>query len=288
MGREVVRQHAWHRLAIYHEPVAAEHDRRLYTFTLPERSYEIADCRHIPPHGKTAAKLDRPTGEVKQRQSLELLRAQEYCKPPTFMTLCIDPADMIRSMRAVALLGCAAFLAACEDPTARTANAENTTATVTLYAFNGTAITDPIGLLFANTSGALEPVGVRLTPAFFFDIAFDFDAAGNALAYPVGLVGSNLSVQRQVGLQLLEAQFDSVLRAPSRGYTYNAPLAIAVGDVVVIESNNPPICSGSFFPRSYSKMQVMALDPVTRTVRVNALTNPNCGFRGLAPGLPTE
>jgi hypothetical protein len=45
------------------------------------------------------------------------------------------------------------------------------------------------------------------------------------------------------------------------------------------------ICSSLGLPE-YGKIAVDSIDPVLQTIRFRALTNENCGYRSLTPGLP--
>jgi hypothetical protein len=202
-----------------------------------------------------------------------------------------------RRALAGALVAVSAALAACGDPNEPIAQFENTTDTLDVYSFNGTPSTAPVGLLIAHPN-TLEPSAERLTPSFLFDVAFDFDDAGKTFAFPVKLVASNLSpAYRQVGIQRLTFPgspdpFEMVTRAPTSGYSYDLPFEIAVGDVLVIQSSSAPACSniglGGVYSTIYAKVQVLELDVPNRRVRLGVLTNPNCAFRGLQPGRPTE
>ena len=202
-----------------------------------------------------------------------------------------------RRALAGALVAASAVLVACGDPVQPPARFENTTATLELYSFNGTPSTAPIGLLIADPN-TRQPFGQRLTPSFLFDVAFDFDDAGKAFAYPVKLLASNLSpAYRQVGIQRLTFPgsadpFAQVIRAPTSGYSYDTPFEIAVGDVLVIQSTSAPACAGTglggVYATIFAKVRVSELDAAARRVKVDVLANPNCAFRGLQPGRPTE
>lgn len=193
-----------------------------------------------------------------------------------------------RASRAVGTLAALVLLAgACGGPTELTADFPTTSATVTLFALNGTAPAAPTGLALVPTPQVLRP-----GPDFGFDLAVDFAANGSALLYPVDRVASLavLGPGRFVGLQLVtEVLFDSLGRAPDNDYTFDEALPVAVGDIGVVESLNHPYCRGSFFLQSiYAKFRVEAIDPVARTVRLRVVADPNCGFRGLESGLPSR
>ena len=57
-----------------------------------------------------------------------------------------------------------------------------------------------------------------------------------------------------------------------------------VGDLFFIRTT-VSTCSFLGVPL-YGKLQVIELDPVAHTVRVQVLANQNCGYRGLNLGIP--
>ena len=191
------------------------------------------------------------------------------------------PRRAAAALRAAGAL-LALAVAACDDPFEVTADVDVVEATVVMRALTGTALELPLVLLAAP-----EPQVVRPTADFVFDLAFDFDGGGVATLYPVDLVARpSVVAGRTVGLQKVTGQsFESVTRAPGGGYVFREPLAVAVGDVVVLQSVGHPSCAGSFFSTIvFAKLRIDAIDPAARTLTARVLVDPNCGFRGFETG----
>jgi hypothetical protein len=123
---------------------------------------------------------------------------------------------------------------------------------------------------------------------FLFDVAFDLDAGGNAVLYPIALIAwPRLDVHR-VGMLKSTETYAALLRAPESGYNYDDPLTVQVGDVVVIESNDDRVCTFPFPARLYAKFVVDAIDLTARSLRFRMTQNPNCGFRSFLEGIPLD
>ena len=175
-------------------------------------------------------------------------------------------------------------LAACGDPFEIKPNLETVEASFTLHAFNGTSPTMPTAAVLVNV-----PLATRMGSTYSFDFAFDVDADGRPLLYPVDLVAADIVLPptRYVGFQKVTGQsYDQMVLAPNNGYTYGQPLEIAVGDIGFVQSNQHPLCTGSFTPYIFAKFRVDAIDTAARAVRLTVRSDPNCGFRGLDTGLP--
>jgi hypothetical protein len=171
-----------------------------------------------------------------------------------------------------------AAAAACNDPLSLTpASASNKVDTVTLYALRGTGVTQPSGFDIPTNAA------VR-TDLSGFDFAFDIDAGGTARIYPAGALG----LPKATGIQMSQQPFDAITIPPSDGYTDS--LAIAANPDVVFIVRSRAILSGcettGQLPR-YGKFRILSVDPVQRSVAIEALVNTNCGYRSLAPGIPT-
>jgi hypothetical protein len=175
-------------------------------------------------------------------------------------------------------------MTACGSLTHPTAQTENATDTVIVYAFNNTPVDAPAGVwLFGRQA-------VVVTPAFTFDLAFDIDNQGNATLYTVRYVAGGLSAAHSVSLQRSTTSFDALVKAPQNGYVTDSLLTAKVGDVFVISTADPTACSFSVFSNLlYAKLEVMGIDPGTRTVRTRFTVDPNCGFFSLIPsGIPKD
>ncbi|MGH8622666.1 MAG: hypothetical protein ACRET3_11045, partial [Burkholderiales bacterium] len=100
-----------------------------------------------------------------------------------------------------------------------------------------------------------------------------------------------LQLGRQSGAQISSADFDSLRIAPSSGYQVDSAVVLTVNSVAVIHSR-PVQCSFDYQPihNYFAKLHVLAIDttsgPNGRRIDLEILTNVNCGYRGLEPGLP--
>ena len=188
---------------------------------------------------------------------------------------------------AVAALLPVAGLAACGDPLEFRPSFDTVESTVTVHALNDVAPAFTAAILLAPS-----PVGVRPAGDYTFDAAVDFDTDGAARLYPVDEIAQLgvISSARTVGVQKLDdVTYADLQRAPNTGYTYGEAVPIAVGDVGVIQSNGHPYCAGSFLSTTvWAKFQVVGLDPVARTATLKIRVDPNCGFRGLQTGVPSN
>ncbi len=175
----------------------------------------------------------------------------------------------------------AAALAACgADLTLPPAQIPIAQQQITLYALTGTPV---------NTSSAYSMLGlaeVRTDLSTSFDFAFDIrDTLGGTQAYllPRGSIG----FVPDGGLQLTSLPFDSVVRAPNEGYVRDRPVPIDSG-TVLIAASRAQTCSFSIVLPRYAKLLVLSLDRVNRVVVIRVVIDPNCGYRGLGSGIPTE
>ncbi len=152
----------------------------------------------------------------------------------------------------------------------------NVVDTVTLYALRGTEVTLPSGYDVANRTTSRTDVAT-------FDFAFDINTAGQGVALPAGA----LRLAREPGSAPVTTPFDSIIEAPESGYLDSLPVPIAPGTVFVVRSRF--LLAGCEFagavPR-YGKFRVMEIDPALRRLKLQALVNRNCGYRGLQPGNP--
>ena len=128
---------------------------------------------------------------------------------------------------------------------------------------------------------------LRLEPTYGFDIAFDIDQAGKVVLIPVRLVGGAITSQRRVGLQRIEGPYDQMTRAPTSGYQYDSTLTLGVDDAALVELQTD-VCQYQSSQLVYAKLQIKAVDPVSRTIVFRITYDPNCGFRSFLPGVPTN
>ena len=167
---------------------------------------------------------------------------------------------------------------ACSDNGPK-ASLTNFTDTLTTYAVNGTPLGSPSGLWFFARQA------VRVDNAFSFDVAFDIDqSSGELRLYPQALIAGGLVPVRSVGIKRSTTNFDDLLRAENSGYAFDSVFVARSGDVFLVQSNDATACSVlSFGTVIYAKLQVLEVNPASRTISSRFTVNPNCGFLSLIP-----
>lgn len=184
---------------------------------------------------------------------------------------------------AVAAVTLAAVASSCGDPTALEAQFETDSAHVTVFALNNTSPTLPSAIRTRSI------VAVRVDNEFNFDVAFDMGPQGEVIAYTPKMVANELAAPRRVGLLLAEGPFEAFTRAPASGYKYDSLLTIPAGKLLLVDVIEPACINLSILgPNVKSKLQVDSIDFDRRAIFLRVLSNPNCGFRDLTPGLPRE
>ena len=176
-------------------------------------------------------------------------------------------------------------LNACGDPTSLTASGLTSVDTLKVFALSGTPPSFPSGL------NVLVRQPVRVDGSAFFDVAFDIDADGNAIIYPVKLVVSVPGGARPVGLQKLATDFDLLKDAPKDGYQTDSSFVMHPGETLVIQSQHNfqgDICQFALNPNIFAKVAVDSVSLASRTVYLRLGLDPNCGFRSFAEGIPTS
>ena len=184
----------------------------------------------------------------------------------------------------IVLLAAPLILGACGDigglPPASFPN--RTDSLVSVYALTGTPVTSPSGYLIVDR----RVVRTDIINASF-DFVFDIDSLGRALLFPTGAV----KLGRQSGAKPATVPFDSLRFAPSGGYQVDSAIVLSVGSVVALHSRSVQ-CSFDYQPvhNYFAKLLVLAIDtvpgPTGRRIDLRILTDINCGYRGLEPGLP--
>jgi hypothetical protein len=172
-----------------------------------------------------------------------------------------------------------ALFAACKSPqNLPNAQIPNAVDTVTLYALNGTPIGTPSGFAL------LGPLIVHTDqPPVVFDFAFNIDS--QPVFLPSGVFPG---LQKNSGLQKSTApSFAAVTMAPTDGYIIDKRVVIAEGEIVLLRSRTQ-LCADGSNRSLYGKLHVLALDVPARTIQFEVLTDQNCGYLSLAPGLPSQ
>jgi hypothetical protein len=176
-------------------------------------------------------------------------------------------------------------LNACGDPTNLRATTTTTVDTLYVFALSGTPPTYPSGV------SIIARQAVRVDGFAGFDVAFDIDASGRAVVYPVKMVVSSAGGSRPVGLQKLTGSFETVLEAPSTGYETDSSLVLGPGETLVMQSahnGSSDICQFALSPYLYAKIGVDSVNLASRTIYFQLGLDPNCGFRSFASGIPTS
>ena len=68
---------------------------------------------------------------------------------------------------------------------------------------------------------------------------------------------------------------------------FDQPLAVSAGTVAIVRSR-PTNCLFGVTVSLYAKLLVVAIDPTARRIDFRIMVDQNCGYRGLAPGLPSQ
>jgi hypothetical protein len=166
---------------------------------------------------------------------------------------------------------------ACDDssglPDPTVTNVERTE---TLYALVGTPVATPSGYALEGNRR------VRTDQSIDFDFAYNVEPDGDHVFIPREALGIDTSATVNPGFQVRSETFEGIREAPSNGYITDRVVPIAVGDRFIVRGR---ITCSIGVPK-YAKLEVTTFDLVARTVTFRVLTNENCGFKGLEPGLP--
>jgi hypothetical protein len=171
--------------------------------------------------------------------------------------------------------------AACDDPFAPRATTSVRTDSFVVYSASKTPINAPaaFNIVFFTT--------LRLEPTYSFDLVFDINDDGKVVLMPVTLVGGAVAAGRRIGLQMVTGAYDQLTRAPTSGYKYDSTLVLGVGEGAIVELQTD-VCQFQTSQLIYAKLQIKAIDPVSRTIVFRITYDPNCGFRSFLPGVPTD
>ena len=155
----------------------------------------------------------------------------------------------------------------------------NVVDTVSLGALEGTPVTVPSAFSVADRGP------VRSDQTSGFDFAFNIDADDRPVFLPLSVLGLGSRTSLDPGLRATATPFAAIVEAPTDGYVNQDTVPFAVGDRFLVRSRI--VCSLLGVPQ-YGKIEVLDVDLPSRTVTLQMLTNNNCGYKGLQPGLPEE
>jgi hypothetical protein len=179
----------------------------------------------------------------------------------------------------------AAVLNGCGDPTNIKAQLPTFVDTLSVWALSGSPPSYPSGISIPGRQI------VNVNAAASFDVALDINSAGQPVVYPVRLVVSTPGGGRPVGLQKVAGAFESVTAAPRTGYETDSALVVTPGETVVVEAphnGSQEVCQFAISPNLYAKVTIDSVNLVSRILYFRLATDPNCGFRSFADGIPTS
>ena len=185
---------------------------------------------------------------------------------------------------ALALVASASVLTACGDSQLLQASLPTVQDAYIVFALTGTPAAYPSGL---NT---YVRSAVRVDGNANFDVAFDIDSSGHAILYPVQKIVSSLSSARHVGLRKVAGTFENVTLAPSGTYA-DSTIVASEGDIVIVQAarnGTGDACQFDISPYIYTKMLVDSIAVDTRTIVLQTVLDPNCGFRSFESGIPAK
>jgi hypothetical protein len=190
----------------------------------------------------------------------------------------------MRPLVLAATVALVASSAACGDPFALgPATIENRVDTLKLYAVNGTPLTQPSAYLLATKSS--YRLGVDLLP-YNFDFLYRVDAARGPELVPYSAVAAQSGASGRSGFLRATEGFEAIAEAQQSGYVTDSTAAVGPGDVFYLRSGLPNGCF--LLIPYYAKLEVLSIDAAERSIRFRILVNNNCGYRGLAPGIPAK
>ena len=178
--------------------------------------------------------------------------------------------------------GIVLLLNGCGDPLRPRAQLPVFLDTLTAFALTGTPLTAP-SALHVPTLAVLPPRNVPGSLEVEFEVAFDIDDAGRVRLIPAPRIGLST---RRIGFQDLPQSFQDVLEAPRTGYVRDTVWIATPGTVVTIEAEVSICGSFSLSPFMYNKLVVDSVRTDSRLIYFRSATDPNCGFRSFAEGIP--
>ena len=178
-----------------------------------------------------------------------------------------------------------AATSACDDPFGLKATVSTRGDTLVAYAMTGTPAS------FASGFNAGTGAVVRVGPDIAFDVAFDIESGGQIRVIPARLVSQvrqlfgGTSPTQTVGLQAATGTFESLAKAPDKGFMRDTSVSVTRGQTVVMEVQSDA-CQFSLASTLYAKLVVDSVNSTSRQIYFRTLRNPNCGFRSFLPGVP--
>jgi hypothetical protein len=149
----------------------------------------------------------------------------------------------------------------------------------------GSLTSSPVSIPSAYSVVDGNVVRTDLTSAF--DFAYNVDASGRHVFLTLEVMRLSTADGSGPGLQYTSKTFEQVTQAPSNGWITSDTIVVDSGSVLLLRSR--VICGGLGVPL-YGKLEVLSIDdtPGNRTMTFRALSNENCGYKSLVPGLPRD
>lgn len=183
------------------------------------------------------------------------------------------------ALAAAAVIG----IAACGDFTGVPASLSTVSDSGTVYAVNGAPLGAPTAL--HAYSGTLLPADAD----FIFDVAFDIGPnPGEVVILPQRAIATALATTHTVSLATVADSFEAVGAVPS-GLKFRADTAMTIkrNQVVIVQVTDPTACSFSITGTTlYAKVVIKSINRDTKQMAIKYTSDPNCGFRSFAPGIP--
>ncbi|HET7427467.1 MAG TPA: hypothetical protein VFJ50_10520 [Gemmatimonadales bacterium] len=185
----------------------------------------------------------------------------------------------MHTIRGLSVLLAVAIAAACDNSTSLGDPTEvNVVDTFTIGSLEGTSIATASG--FRITTGAVR-TDVTTEFEFAYNIRRLDDGTYQRVLLPRAALGLTSASQADPGLQQRPEPFDEITRARSNGYVTDSAVPIAQGDRLLVRSR-PAACDIGV--PLYGKIEILSFADSMVTFRI--LSNQNCGFKDLVPGLP--
>jgi len=184
---------------------------------------------------------------------------------------------MHRFLRPILLLALAVAIACSDANSIGDPTEANAIDTVTLWALEGTPIAVPSGY---NISGGAIRTDQRVDFEFAYNVRKLADGTYQRVFLPRAALGLS-STDADPALIRRDQTFDEITRAPNNGYTADSAVPIQQGERYVVRSR--VVCTSLGVPL-YGKLEILSFGDSTVTFKV--LTDLNCGFKDLLPGLP--
>ncbi|MEO7102897.1 MAG: hypothetical protein ABI311_05775 [Gemmatimonadaceae bacterium] len=188
---------------------------------------------------------------------------------------------------AVAALAGLALATGCKDTNILQASLPVLTDTLMVYAMTGTPPSLPSGISVIYRSS------VRVDGSAAFDVAFDFDSLGRIVVSPVRVLVNQLSGAPAVGIKTaFTTPFDAITSAPGGYYRPDTAIVVTPGQPFVLLTNRATASNACVYdpsPTIYAKIVVDSATPATtRAIYLRMVSDPNCGYKSFAAGLPSN